>query len=479
MPFSATATCTEDQWTEIFDHLIKPAVEKAGLGYECRRSEATRGNIIKAIVQSLHEANVVIADLTDQNPNVFYELGVRHALSDRTILLSQKMDAIPFDLRPYATQVYNWKTEKGRKGLKSKLRKLLSEIDSEPERSDNPVSDFLVRRNRARAAIDSQDSQSTRDHELELPRESGEELNAAQLAASIKKRENLSDIRLYVGQRRRLFQMEWSRRILRLSSTQPESRTLSKNEAYDYAFPLVSQFDKEMDELEYLGLLTVESEWKEALPVFFELPRDWITLSEKRLSSYRAIQDAPALCAFRFMSVLAARAINNMAFELVGLFLREPLETRDSGGQLDMRSLVERRRLFYPEALLGRGDLAVRYLTELWDRSEYLALFFVSKQEYRDSLAKYYFLSCLGSLVAAPQHSPLFPGYAMIPGHEAALSSLVLRMESKPAFVSAIAESLGETPDTFRNAWPERAAALNAHTQRVDWSSDFSLPEKL
>jgi len=46
MPFSDAPSCTEDEWTKIFETLIKPAVEDdPGLGYECRRSAATRGNI--------------------------------------------------------------------------------------------------------------------------------------------------------------------------------------------------------------------------------------------------------------------------------------------------------------------------------------------------------------------------------------------------------------------------------------------------
>ncbi len=40
----------------------------------CKRSEATRGNVVAAIMRDLHDSYVVIADLTDRNANVFYEL---------------------------------------------------------------------------------------------------------------------------------------------------------------------------------------------------------------------------------------------------------------------------------------------------------------------------------------------------------------------------------------------------------------------
>ena len=46
------------------------------------------------------EADVLIADLSEHNPNVFYELGIAHALTNKTIMISSDED-IPFDLSPY------------------------------------------------------------------------------------------------------------------------------------------------------------------------------------------------------------------------------------------------------------------------------------------------------------------------------------------------------------------------------------------
>lgn len=146
MPFSKTKTCTEDEWTDIFESIINPAVEGAGLGYRCLRSEATTGNIIKKVVNSLYQANVVIADLTDQNPNVFYELGVRHTLKKRTIMIAQRRKDIPSDLHGYASHPYKWKTTQQKGELTKKLRRLLQHIEEDTDRSDNPVADFLHER---------------------------------------------------------------------------------------------------------------------------------------------------------------------------------------------------------------------------------------------------------------------------------------------------------------------------------------------
>ncbi len=146
MPFSTTKSCNKDKWTEIFEYIIKRAVEESGLGYECERSVAERANIIKGILEALNKANVVIADLTDNNPNVFYELGVRHTLTNRTILIAQGEEHIPFDLRPYPVAFYSESPAKIEE-FKSDIKKKLEDIETNPERTDNPVADFLKDRN--------------------------------------------------------------------------------------------------------------------------------------------------------------------------------------------------------------------------------------------------------------------------------------------------------------------------------------------
>jgi len=145
MPFSRTKSCTKEEWTGIFKGIIKPAVEESGLGYVCERSVAERQNIIKGILESVNQANVV-ADLTDNNPNVFYELGVRHTLANRTILIAQGEKDIPFDLKPYPTTFYS-KSLTNIEEFKNDIQKKLVDIETNPERSDNPVSDFLKDKN--------------------------------------------------------------------------------------------------------------------------------------------------------------------------------------------------------------------------------------------------------------------------------------------------------------------------------------------
>ena len=143
MPFSTTPGCSEAQWTAIYNDMIRPAVQGARLGFLCTRSAPTRGSIIGHIVANLASADVVIADLTERNPNVFYELGVRHALRNRTILLSRDVEDIPSDLRSYATIIYT--IPDGMEKFRRDMRAALRDVVNVKDRHDNPVADFLRR----------------------------------------------------------------------------------------------------------------------------------------------------------------------------------------------------------------------------------------------------------------------------------------------------------------------------------------------
>jgi len=74
MPFSRG-------YKEIFDHAIKPACD--GTGFRCLRADypIKAGSIIEHTIDLIFEADVVVADLSSLNANVFYELGVAHALA--------------------------------------------------------------------------------------------------------------------------------------------------------------------------------------------------------------------------------------------------------------------------------------------------------------------------------------------------------------------------------------------------------------
>ena len=73
----------ELNFNRIYEELIKPALEAANLEPFRADEEIRAGNIITDMFQELLVADLVVADITVDNPNVWYELGVRHALRTR------------------------------------------------------------------------------------------------------------------------------------------------------------------------------------------------------------------------------------------------------------------------------------------------------------------------------------------------------------------------------------------------------------
>ena len=77
-------------FNRIYDEYIKPALEAAGLEVFRADEESRAGDIRTDMFQELLIADLVVVDLTIDNPNVWYELGVRHALRSRGVVLNSK-----------------------------------------------------------------------------------------------------------------------------------------------------------------------------------------------------------------------------------------------------------------------------------------------------------------------------------------------------------------------------------------------------
>ncbi len=139
MPFSTTKSYTEEVWTEVFESFFKPAW--IAFNVECYRTKVPRGSITKDIIEKLYSASVVLADLTDSNPNVMYELGVRHTFKKPSVMVKTKGSEIPFDVNDYNVFEYEY-TPKGLEGLKEHINVVINDINKYPNKSDNPVWDF-------------------------------------------------------------------------------------------------------------------------------------------------------------------------------------------------------------------------------------------------------------------------------------------------------------------------------------------------
>jgi tetratricopeptide (TPR) repeat protein len=115
MPFgrkkSADGTLIYD-FNAIYSQIIKPALETAGFEAFRADEETTSGDILTDMFQELLLADLCIADLSIDNANVFYELGIRHALRKRGIVHIQAgRGYMPFDIFNVRTIPYHITTE--------------------------------------------------------------------------------------------------------------------------------------------------------------------------------------------------------------------------------------------------------------------------------------------------------------------------------------------------------------------------------
>ena len=80
------------------DHIKKVCDKK---GYSCERADdiSSASNIMNDIWSLINNADIIICDCTGKNPNVFYELGLAHAIGKNVICITQNTEDIPFDIK--------------------------------------------------------------------------------------------------------------------------------------------------------------------------------------------------------------------------------------------------------------------------------------------------------------------------------------------------------------------------------------------
>ena len=129
---------------QIYNDAIKPAIEECGLEALRGDEERTGGIIHGAMFARLLLAEFVVADLTLANPNVFYELGIRHAAKPfTTVPIFANVSALPFDVALVRAVGYQLKkgklTKAAAQKLKSQLSKRLCDAISGAATYDSPL----------------------------------------------------------------------------------------------------------------------------------------------------------------------------------------------------------------------------------------------------------------------------------------------------------------------------------------------------
>lgn len=136
MPFA-------DKFREVYDNVYK--IVCAANSIQCWRvDEISRpGSITRDIIEGIISADIVIADLTSRNANVFYELGIAHSIGNTTIMTAQSHDDVPFDIASYRV-IFCEQSITGANRLKRDLDKAVKELLTSLQRTNNPVQEMLA-----------------------------------------------------------------------------------------------------------------------------------------------------------------------------------------------------------------------------------------------------------------------------------------------------------------------------------------------
>ncbi|MBT5872916.1 MAG: hypothetical protein HOH43_05805 [Candidatus Latescibacteria bacterium] len=117
-------------YNELYNDVITPVCN--GLGFDVVRADDVTGPglIIADITRQISESAAVIADITPDNPNVFWEVGYAHALQKPTVLVAERERNLPFDVSPFRTLFYE-NTIAGKARIEDGLRQHIEAIQQQ------------------------------------------------------------------------------------------------------------------------------------------------------------------------------------------------------------------------------------------------------------------------------------------------------------------------------------------------------------
>lgn len=123
----------------VYAHIIEPTMRKCG--YMATRADklATPGQITTQIIRHLVEDDLVLADLTGHNANVFYELAIRQCAHKPIIQMMAVGQTLPFDVIQTRTIFFDYKDLGSAERCRQEIVEHIRAIEANPEEVDNPI----------------------------------------------------------------------------------------------------------------------------------------------------------------------------------------------------------------------------------------------------------------------------------------------------------------------------------------------------
>ena len=145
-PIGKAGSETRKRSDQVLQHVIRPAVECRG--YKAVRADeiAEPGIITNQIIRHIFDDPLVIADLTGQNANVFYELAIRHAIRRPLVQIIDKVEDIPFDLSAMRTIQVDHQNPDSVEEAKTEIKNQIRSLEANPSSLENPISVVIANR---------------------------------------------------------------------------------------------------------------------------------------------------------------------------------------------------------------------------------------------------------------------------------------------------------------------------------------------
>lgn len=141
-PIGDKGTDTRKRSNLAYEYIIKPVVEK--FKYKLIRADFIKesGVITSQIIDQIVDSSLVIADLSDYNPNVFYELAIRHTVKKPYIQMIKSGQEIPFDITGMRTISFDIDLESAHNAKKELFNQIKS-IEDNNFKPDNPITSAI------------------------------------------------------------------------------------------------------------------------------------------------------------------------------------------------------------------------------------------------------------------------------------------------------------------------------------------------
>ncbi len=142
-PIGEEGSQDRDRSDQVRDYVVRPIAER--LGYKVIRADeiSKSGIITSQVIEFLFESPLVVAYLATGNPNVFYELALRHAVRKPFVQIIEEGQKIPFDVSALRTIQLKYGDYRSLEVCKAELSRQIESLEKNPDEVDSPVSQAI------------------------------------------------------------------------------------------------------------------------------------------------------------------------------------------------------------------------------------------------------------------------------------------------------------------------------------------------